>query len=135
MHLNQVHVNTIQQVFPKRLEIYNSKLEHAPRTSTGVAFIINQEVIDPTEIKWTELIKGRAMALSFKWKGTETTLINVYAPNNRNKNEHFWKKLQMRTSDKNILNLDFLLDDFNITKDSIDCSLPKHNNVSAVDAL
>jgi hypothetical protein len=33
MHLDQNHMNTIQQVFPKRLEIYNSKLEHTPRSS------------------------------------------------------------------------------------------------------
>jgi exonuclease III len=134
-HLDQNHADTIQQVFPKRLEIYNSELDYAPRTSAGVAFIINREAIDPTEIKWTELIKGRAVALSFKWKGSETTLINVYAPNNRNDNERFWKKLQTRASNENIPNPDFLLGDFNITEDPIDRSPPKHDNASAVDAL
>jgi macrodomain Ter protein organizer (MatP/YcbG family) len=41
MHLNQELSHKIQRTFRKRIEIYNSELEHMPRTSARVAFVIN----------------------------------------------------------------------------------------------
>jgi exonuclease III len=73
--------------------------------------------------------------MKIKWKGIETNLINVYAPNNKSENMRFWKTLNMEWSARNLPKPDLLLGDFNITEDPIDRSPPKHDNTGAVETL
>jgi exonuclease III len=86
-HLDQETAQNIQNMFRKRIEIYNSELSHTPRSLAEVVFVINREHIDPSEIEMTELIKGRATAIKIKWRENKTNLINIYAPNSKSKNQ------------------------------------------------
>jgi exonuclease III len=134
-HLDHETAQNIQSTFRKQIEIHNSELSHAPRSSAGVTFIINRELIDPSKIKMTKLIKGRAAAIRIKWKGNETNLINIYAPNTKGKNQRFWKMLNAKWEESNLPKPDLLLGDFNLMEDLIDRSPPKHDNASAVESL
>jgi exonuclease III len=82
-----------------------------------------------------ELIKGRALVMKLKWKENTTTLIDVYAPNNKNKNQDFWKEVKNQRETLSLPKPDFLLGDFNLMEEPIDCSPPKHDNLNAVSAL
>jgi exonuclease III len=134
-HLNHEDVQALHRTYKNRMMIYNSEIEHTLRSSARVSFIINHELIDPLETKIMELIKGRALVMKLKWKENTTTLINVYAPNNKNKNQDFWKEIENQRESHGLPKPDFLLGDFNLTEDPIDHSPPKHNNINAINAL
>jgi exonuclease III len=134
-HLNHEDIQSLHRMYKNRMEIYNSEIEHAPKSSAGVSFIINHELINPVDTEIMELIKGRALAMKLKWKENTTTLINVYAPNNKNKNQDFWKEVENQRVNLGLPKPDFLLRDFNLMEEPIDRSPPKHDNLNAVSAL
>jgi exonuclease III len=134
-HLDQELITNLHEVYSKRLMIHNSEWEYAPRSSTGVAFTINRELINPSEIEITNLIAGRVIALKIKWKEMVTTLINIYTPNNKQENFAFWKDLQQKWRTSGLPKPDFLLSDFNLTEDTIDHSPLKLDNAGAVNVL
>jgi exonuclease III len=79
-HLDQEVINNLYEVYKRRFEMYNSELPHAaPRSSVGVAFVMNKNLIKPSNIVTTTLTHGRALALTISWKDATTTLINIYA--------------------------------------------------------
>ena len=70
-HLDDNMLISIHECFGKRLSVINSKLPENPRTSAGVAFVINRGLIAPKDLDVAELIEGRALAIKFKWHGDE----------------------------------------------------------------
>jgi exonuclease III len=96
-HLDQEIMNNLYEVYKRRFEMYNSELPHAaPRSSAGVAFVINKNLIKPSNIVTITLTHGRALALTISWKGATTTLVNIYAPKEKRKpgiRERTWKRL------------------------------------------
>lgn len=93
-HLDEDTARTIQNIFGKRLQVFNSQLERNPRSSAGVAFVLNKDLIEAKSVTTQELIKGRALAITVKWNDQETTLINVYAPNRRQEHQEFWESIE-----------------------------------------
>ncbi|KAH9017332.1 Endonuclease/exonuclease/phosphatase, partial [Lactarius deliciosus] len=135
-HLDEQNTEAIHRALGKRLLILNSQPESNPRTSAGVAFVINKDLIATDQIKTYELIKGRASAINLKWKNDEESLlINVYAPNRRGDHQTFWDKLNEEQINKHLRKPDFILGDFNVTEEPIDRSPPKHDNAGVVEAL
>jgi hypothetical protein len=62
----------------------------------GVSFVINKQLMEPDEIKMSELIPGRVTFLKVKWLKTCTaTILNIYAPNDRSEHTNFWAKVMM----------------------------------------
>jgi exonuclease III len=118
-HLDQEVVNNLHSIYKKWFDIHNSKLETAPRTSARVAFILNKELIDPASVEIMELIAGRAIALKIRWKDLTTTMINIYAPNQRCDNQSFWKELESRWVRTSLPKPDFVLGNFNLTEELI----------------
>ena len=83
-----------------------------------------------------ELIPGRAAILKIRWlKTCIATILNVYAPNERNKHASFWAKVLTERWSKGLPILDFTLGDFNITKDAIDRRPPKLDDKTMIAAL
>lgn len=81
-HLDQSLLQDVTTCFGKRLEVINSQHPTNPRTTAGVAFVINKSLIKPRDYKLYELEPGRAVALKVRWlENEETVLINIYAPN------------------------------------------------------
>ena len=63
-----------------------------------------------------------------KWSDTEEiSLINVYAPNEREQHPTFWTDLDSERRQKHLPKPDFVLGDFNVTKNAIDRSPPQRN--------
>jgi exonuclease III len=120
-HLDQTLLDQITDCFRKNLEIMNSPLLTNPHASAGVAFIINKALIHPKELTLTEIILGRAIMIRLKWLETcETSIINVYVPHNHEAQPDFWAKAITNRHTLCLLLPDFILGDFNVTKDSID---------------
>ena len=135
-HLDETSLQEIHKAFGKRLTIRNSQLEENPRTSAGVAFVLNKELIKTDKIETFELIKGRAIAIKLTWvDNEETILINVYAPNRRSDHENFWEEMRREWETRDLRKPDFILGDFNVTEDTIDRILANYDNATAVRAL
>ena len=135
-HLDEQKLESINHALGKRLLIINSQLDSNPRTSAGVAFVLNKDIIEAKKIKSHELIKGRALAIMLTWKNEEETLlINVYAPNKKSEHKDFWETVENERLNKHLRKPDFVLGDFNMTKEPIDRFPAKHDNQGAKVAL
>ena len=135
-HLDQNMIEQLQQTYQKNLEIRVSPHPTQPRAKAGVAFVINKKLVKPDEIKTYELIPGRAMILKLRWLSScTTTILNIYAPNERKKHAEFWAKIVLERRRKHIPIPDFTLGDFNVTEDAIDRSPPKMDDEDAIAAL
>ena len=90
-HLDQNMLEQVQKAFKKNLKIIASEHPTNPRAKAGVAFMINKKLINPDKIISCELILGRALMLKIKWLGScSATILNIYAPNQRNEHPNFW---------------------------------------------
>ena len=135
-HLDETSTQEIHRAFGKRLVIHNSQLEDNPRSSGGVAFVLNKEQIKTDQVKTFELIKGKAIAIKLTWTNNEeVTLINVYAPNRRSDHESFWEETCREWEAQAQGHPDFVMGDFNVTEDPIDRSPAKHDSSTASRAL
>ena len=109
-HLDQQMMETIVHCFGKNLDIFFSAPTEAPQVRAGIAFIINKALITPRKITTHELIPRRAMMLKIKWLETsETHLINIYAPNNREAQQDFWNDVDTQQIRKHLPHPDFVL--------------------------
>lgn len=135
-HLDEELLGDINSCFGKNLKIINSSTPDSPQTTAGVAIVLNKALIAPTSIKTHILKQGRAMAITLKWSSSkERTIMNVYAPNERDQHPAFWAQIELERRAKRIPNPDFVLGDFNVTEDEIDRSPPQENERIAIDAL
>ena len=135
-HLDNDMLQSINECFGKRLTVINSKLPENPRSSAGVAFAINRALVAPKELTISELIKGRAMTIKFKWHDDEEILLlNIYAPNNRSDHPNFWEEVDMKRHSKGLRRPDIMLGDFNLTEDPIDRALTHLDDTNAIAAL
>jgi ribonuclease HI/exonuclease III len=135
-HLDHEALERIQSCYSKKMIICHSEDPDAPRSTAGVAFVINKTLIAPRNISTYELCAGRALALKIEWLETETTtLLNVYAPNDRSAHSDFWEKVETQRRSRRLPRPDFMLGDLNVTEDPIDRSPPRLDDPSAIDAL
>ena len=135
-HLDQMLLDQLIDCFGKNLDIINSPLPSNPRASAGVAFIINKALIRPKEYSLTELDPGRAIMLHLKWLETcEISIVNVYAPHNRNDQPNFWARTMTNRRTKRLPLPDFVLGDFNVTEDSIDRAPAHHDDPTATETM
>ena len=74
--------------------------------------------------------------IEIKWLETEkTTLLNIYAPNNRSTHLPFWKKIEEERTLKRLTQPDFTLGDFNVTEDPIDRAPQQLDDTGTIEAL
>ena len=135
-HLDQETAERLHDNLGEKIKIISSADPDAPRSTAGVAFVINKRRIAPTQFSIHELIPGRALFLKIKWHETESTsLVNVYAPTHRPSHPSFWKKVLDEHSALHLPNPDFLLGDFNVMEDPIDRVPANPDDQAAVAAL
>lgn len=124
-HLNQESLKRIRSCYNKKMLILHSEDPDTPRTTAGVTFVINKSLINPRKVTPYKLHAGRALALRINWLESETmTLINTYVPNDRTVHLNFWEKIDRERHNQRFPCPDFLLGDFNVTKDPINQSPP-----------
>ena len=135
-HLNQEVVDQLRTSFGKKMHLEFSQDPIAPRKTAGVAFVINKALIAPREILAHELTPGRALALRINWLESEsTTLLNIYAPNNKEEHQDFWKDIEVKRLELRLPKPDFMLGDLNVTEDPIDRAPARADDRSATDAI
>lgn len=135
-HLDQTLFDQVNACFGKNLEIINSPLPTNPRSSAGVAFIINKALIRPNDLSVMELIPGRATMLKLRWlESCEAAIVNIYAPNGKNDQITFWTQVIEKRRTARLPLPDFVLGDFNITEDAIDRSPAHLDDAAAIDAM
>ena len=137
-HLDAPRLNDVLSVFGHKYIIITSSDPVSPRSSAGVAFVINKKFIKPNEITFHELHKGRALAIKLKWhepEQEETVLLNIYAPNNKPEHDQFWRNIEAKRRIHRLRRPDFMLGDFNLTEDIIDRSPAHPDDPHAITAL
>jgi hypothetical protein len=96
-HLDERRASDINRCFQKSFDLHYSYDLTNPRASAGVAFIINKALISPNNVKVVTLIPGRAAVLTLTWSETQkTTIINIYAPVDRQSQPGFWNRIERR---------------------------------------
>lgn len=103
MHLDEHSLSVVNCLFGKRLTIHNSPDVTNPRSTAGVVFAINKDLLATQTLEITELVKGSALALKTCWNNKEETLlINVYAPNRRMEHRPFWEALETARQNRHL---------------------------------
>ncbi|KAG1798856.1 uncharacterized protein HD556DRAFT_1430732 [Suillus plorans] len=115
-HLTADHQFQLDTIFSRYLTILNLSDPTRPSNSAGIAFILNKELTNASS-------------------ATVKNILNVYAPNNANEQNTFWKKIKTEWERIQAGPLDFMLGEFNLTENPIDCAPARLDNEAAVDAL
>ncbi|EPT02323.1 hypothetical protein FOMPIDRAFT_1101618, partial [Fomitopsis schrenkii] len=116
-HLGDAHVQRIHAMYGRRLHIIHSESERE-NDAEGVAFVLNREQVDISQVEKHAIIPGRALYMKTKWHGGRTlTLLNVYAPNQSTANAKFWEDIQIELRNHRLTRPDVLLGDFNIVEE------------------
>jgi exonuclease III len=144
-HLSQEQAKTVQKLYAPHMKIIHSPGLVNPTASTGVAFVLNKRLLntDDSKFKAQVLIPGRALLLEIRWHNDEhITLLNVYAPAERDEQPAFWEKLTNRWKPKDNENgdttelprPDVILGDFNIVEDVVDRYPPSEDEIASAAA-
>lgn len=137
-HLDDPRLDDVRAFFERKITIIASHNPVSPRASAGVAFILNKKLIKPKEVTYYELQEGRALALKVKWHESgeeDTTLLNIYAPNNRIEHGPFWENIETKRRLYRLRHPEFMLGDFNVTEDNIDRAPAHPDDPNAITAL
>jgi ribonuclease HI/exonuclease III len=137
-HLDDARLNDVISLLGHKITIIASQNPISPRASAGVAFVLNKKYIRPKEATFYELQEGRALALKIKWHETgeeDTTLLNVYAPNNKTEHKKFWENIETKRRLYRLRRPEFMLGDFNVTEDNIDRAPAHPDDPNAITAL
>ncbi|KAI0337282.1 DNase I-like protein, partial [Trametopsis cervina] len=135
-HLNDDHVNSLHSLFGKRLTILHSASPERETSAQGIAFVINNERLDPSTATLLEIIPGRAALLTFLWHKTVTMrIMTVYAPNSPTENESFWDQISDKINSGDVPKPNVILGDFNIVEDHRDRLPPRQDHLAATLAL
>ena len=135
-HLSDELEIQAQQLFSRRLAIYNSPDPENPTGSAGVAFVINKEKIDTNGIVLTTLVAGRAIFLSIPRKHEDTLhLLNIYAPNDLAQHSQFWPEVTAQWAANRLPPPHIMTGDFNLVEDPLDRSPARADSATATAAL
>jgi exonuclease III len=121
-HLSEKDYEEVTKNHEKWALVFNSADADRAGSSAGVAFVINKNIVPISDVKFTELIPGRAIAMTAKWYRNETiTLINVYGPTDDGKQAPFWPEVTEEwTKINNWPKADFIMGDFNLVEENFD---------------
>ena len=93
---------------------------------------MNKRVLGIKDMLHHKLVPGRAILVSTPWyQQKRINILNVYAPNDPNKNTLMWEKIHNA-----ILNLpqpDIIMGDFNFIEDPLDRLPAHHDNPNTID--
>ncbi|KAI0043863.1 DNase I-like protein, partial [Auriscalpium vulgare] len=135
-HLAAEHLTSVQSLYERRLAIYNSADPDNASATAGVAFAIDKSTTRTDQVRFIELIPGRAAVLILQWReNASTTILNAYAPNSPAEHPAFWQTLRDALTTHGVSTIDFMMGDFNLVEDEIDRTPPHPDRQTAVDAL
>ncbi|KAI0341568.1 DNase I-like protein, partial [Trametopsis cervina] len=135
-HLSDLNVSDLHSLFGSRLLILHSAASDRPTANAGVAFVLNKERLETSQVHHHILYPGRAALLTVSWhKEVILSILNVYAPNAGPENEQFWIHLRSSLETGAFPKPDVILGDFNVVEDSADRRPPHPDHTGATQAL
>ncbi|KZP06552.1 DNase I-like protein, partial [Athelia psychrophila] len=133
-HLTQDFIDKIKHSFDKRLHVEWSQGTNPNKG--GIAFVINKELMNINNVRFKEVIPGRAAMLTVPWNDNKRLrILNIYAPNDQAGNANFWKEIPSELVRQSIAPPSVILGDFNIVEDSIDRLPNRIDNPETVTSL
>ncbi|KAF6748279.1 Endonuclease/exonuclease/phosphatase [Ephemerocybe angulata] len=140
-HLDRARASRIQTTYDKTMFMKSSsELFDTNTSSKGVAILIDRRIVKSTnlDIKWYEVIAGRALMVSIPWR-TDTGklhILGVYAPNIPEQNGRFWDDVAKVFDDNpDWPRPDFLTGDFNMVEEARDREPPSACRAATTAAL
>ena len=134
-HLDDQALLKVNDLYGRRLCIFNSPACENPTTSQGVALVLNREIVDTSNAVSTTLVPGRALHLDMNWHaGRCLSVLNVYAPNSKHEQLVFWQSVREGLRQHGITP-DLILGDFNIVEEAIDRLPARTDDQTQVAAL
>ncbi|EPS92773.1 hypothetical protein FOMPIDRAFT_1033892 [Fomitopsis schrenkii] len=104
-------------MYGRRLHVVHSESERE-NDAEGVAFVLNRELVDVSQVEAHAIIPGRALYIKMKWHGDKAlTLLNVYAPNRSTENARFWESIQEELRARRLARPDVMMGDFNVVEE------------------
>jgi hypothetical protein len=80
-HLTDDLADTIRRAYNTKMSLLFLPLPDS-RNAAGVAFVINEGILNPTNITYTEIVARRAILASVPWHAnSQIKILNIYAPN------------------------------------------------------
>jgi exonuclease III len=127
-HLEDRHISSINELYGQRLKVYNSAHPENPGAATGVAIVINLEILPSSDIVTKVLSPGRALLMKIRWRNDHTLkVLNTYAPNVPLAHPIFWSEVKNNLLHDNELDIDLHLGNFNMVEDPLD-RVPSHSD-------
>jgi ribonuclease HI/exonuclease III len=134
-HLDDDDMEMIGNLYGRRLEVIASRDPDRPTQSAGVAFVLNKDVIEVSNVVVTEIVPGRALLIDITWReGQRVSILNVYAPNAKRDQVAFFDTVR-RACTARRRKPDFMMGDFNLVEDAIDRSPARMDDADATTAL
>jgi len=118
-HITEKDIEYLEKKYT-RLKIINSS-DPAHPNAKGVAIVINKYKLPWKEASHIEIEQGRALILTIPWhRKSKINILTVYAPNDYNENETFWKSIEDTWNNNTLPIPDMMLGDMNMVEDAID---------------
>ncbi|KAI0081461.1 DNase I-like protein, partial [Panus rudis PR-1116 ss-1] len=135
-HLTNENVDGLHAQYGRRLKILHTSDPDDPSQKAGVAIVLNKDITNIKDIRYTVIVPGRALLLYLPWhKNLKLSILAVYAPNASNENTAFWNKVYEFWNLSREPQPDIILGDMNIVEDSIDRFPPHLDDNNSVEAL
>ena len=134
MHINQISILALQETHTlnehledlnkrfKYIKFYGSGLSTA---SSGILFLVSDDIGAPTNMEFKNIISGRIGSLKINYGEQTLNIINVYMPNDKNHQKETLTKLRrLLRADKDLKESELvILGDWNFVEDQINRSL------------
>ena len=135
-HLNEEMADSIKRCFGKNFDLLYSSNPENPCTIARVVFVLNKALIPNRDPKLHVLAPSQAILLKINWPNDKPVkIMNIYASVQNHKQLVFWANVETEQHAQHLPYPNFLLEDFNITKDLINRSPPSADNQAATDIL
>jgi exonuclease III len=121
-HFDAESATQFNNIFSRWFKVYHSAHPEKPCSTAGVAFVLNQKILDTENIREYELIPGRAYMIVIPWhKGESLNILNIYGPNRPEERDRMWKALWAKWAEDPQLPFPTIaLGDWNFVEDPID---------------
>ncbi|KAK0452737.1 Endonuclease/exonuclease/phosphatase [Desarmillaria tabescens] len=127
-HLSDTYTKEVLALHGKQLSIHFSSDEQNPTGKSGVAIVLNKDLVKTEDVVTTNLLPGRALLVQAPWHGGATFhWLAIYVPNRENENKEMWEDLTRIWDEQRLPNIDGMSGDFNFVEDAID-RLPVHED-------
>jgi len=131
MHTNRIAILALQETHTlnEDLETLNKRFKYVTfygsslsTTSSGILFLVSNDIGTPTNTEFKNIISRRIGSLKLNYGDQSLNIMNVYMPNDKNQQKETLTKIRREIrKDKDLKDLELvILGDWNFMEDQID---------------